>query len=291
MRRTTVAIAVALAVLVAAPVSAQRAEEEGVKLRRPSLTRYIVSAKKLEQAAGSQYVQMRQQAASRGTLAPADDPQTKRVQRIAQELLQHANKWNPRAKDWQWEVILVKSRIVNAVCMPGGKIIIFSGLLDTLRLTDDEAAHVIGHEIAHALREHARARVAKNTLTNAGATVVAILVGGGAGDLVRQSGGVLALKFSRDDEREADLLGLELAARAGYNPQASITLWEKMSKVAKSAAPSWLSTHPSGEERIQRLKANLRLVMPLYERALARKGQTPPSPPANAPAMPSPPRN
>lgn len=283
MRRTTLAIAMALAVMAAAPVSAQRAEEEGVKLRRPALTRYIVSAQKLEQAAGAQFVQMRQQAVSRGSLAPADDPQTKRVQRIAQELLQHANKWNPRAKDWQWEVILVKSRTVNAVCMPGGKIVIFSGLLDTLRLTDDEAAHVIGHEIAHALREHARARVAKNTLTNAGAIIIAVLVGGGAGDLVRQGGGILALKFSRDDEREADLLGMELAARAGYNPEASVTLWEKMSRVAKSGAPSWLSTHPSGQERVQHLRANLRLVMPLYERALARKVPTPANAPEPAP--------
>lgn len=275
MRRVIIGGAVVLAVLAGVPLSAQNAEEEGVKLRRPSFTRYIVSAKKLEQVAGSQYLQMRQQAASRGSLAPADDPQTKRVQRIAQDLLQHANKWNSRAKDWQWEVSLVKSRTVNALCMPGGKIIVFSGLLDMLRLTDDEAAHVIGHEIAHALREHARARAAKNTLTNAGAIVMAVLVGGGAGDLVRQGGGVLALKFSRDDEREADLLGLELAARAGYKPEASITLWEKMRQVAKSAGPSWLSTHPSGDERIQRLKANLRLVMPLYERALARKGPTP----------------
>ena len=210
---------------------------------------------------------------SKGSLAPPDDPQSQRVQRIATELLQHAGKWNTRAKDWQWEVSLVRSRTVNAICLPGGKIIVFSGLLDTLQLTDDEAAQVIGHEIAHALREHVRARVAKNTLTNAGATLLAILVGGGAGDLVRQGGGLLALKFSRDDEREADLLGLDLAARAGYNPQASITLWEKMKRVAAFAGPSWLSTHPSSVDRIGALKANLHRVAPLYEKALARKGQ------------------
>lgn len=280
MRRVLVATAVVLGILATGPVSAQRADDEGVKLRRASFTRYIVSAAKLEQVAGQQYLQMRNQAAGKGSLAPASDPQNLRVQRIAQDLLQHANKWNPRAKDWQWEVSLVKSRTVNALCMPGGKIIVFSGLLDLLQLTDDEAAHVIGHEIAHALREHARARAAKNTLTNAGAIVMAVLVGGGAGDLVRQGGGVLALKFSRDDEREADLLGLELAARAGYNPEASITLWEKMRQVAKSMGPSWLSTHPSSEERILRLKAGLPLVVRLYERARAAKASVPPPPSA-----------
>jgi predicted Zn-dependent protease len=277
MRRIIVAIALISVALAGLPASAQRAEDEGIKLRRPAFTRYLVSASRLEQAAGLQYTQMRELAARKGSLAPAEDPQTKRVQRIAQELLQHTGKWNARAKDWKWEVSVVRSRTVNAACLPGGKIIIFSGLLDGLGLTDDEAAHVIGHEIAHALREHARARAAKNTLTNAGAIVMAVLVGGGAGELVRHGGGVLALKFSRDDEREADLLGLELAARAGYDPQASITLWEKMSRVAKSAAPSWLSTHPSGQERIERLRANVPLVARLYERARAAKASAKPN--------------
>jgi predicted Zn-dependent protease len=277
MRRIIVAVALFLVASAGLPASAQRAEDEGVKLRRPAFTRYLVSADRLETAAGLQYAQLREQAARRGSLAPADDPQARRVQRIAQDLLQHADKWNPRAKDWKWEVSLVRSRTVNAACLPGGKILVFSGLLDGLALTDDEAAHVIGHEIAHALREHARTRAAKNTLTNAGAIAIAVLVGGGAGDLVRQGGGILALKFSRDDEREADLLGLELAARAGYDPAASVTLWEKMSKVARSGAPSWLSTHPSGQERIEHLRANLPLVARLYERARADKASAKPN--------------
>ncbi len=276
MRRIIVAIVLVSVALAGLPASAQRAEDEGIKLRRPAFTRYLVSASRLEHAAGLQYAQIRELAARKGSLAPADDPQAKRVQRIAQELLQHAGKWNARAKDWKWEVSLVRSRTVNAACLPGGKIIVFSGLLDGLGLTDDEAAHVIGHEIAHALREHARARAAKNKLTNAGAIAIAVLVGGGAGELARQGGGVLALKFSRDDEREADLVGLELAARAGYDPAASVTLWEKMSKAAKSAAPSWLSTHPSGQERIERLRSNLPLVARLYERARAAKASAAP---------------
>ena len=132
---------------------------------------------------------------------------------------------------------------------------------------------VLGHEMAHALREHARARAAKITLTNVGRSPSALVIGGNVGELARQGGGLLALKFNRDDERDADLIGLELAARAGYNPQAGITLWEKMKRVAAFAGPSWLSTHPSSVDRIGALKANLHRVAPLYEKALARKGQ------------------
>lgn len=276
MRRMIIAAAVVVTALGMPSISAQQAVEEGIKLRRAAITRYIVSAAKLEQAGGAQYTQLRNQAVSKSALVPPGDPQSQRIDRIAKDLLQHADRWNVRAREWKWDVSLIRSRTVNAICLPGGKIVVFSGLLDTLQLTDDEAAQVIGHEIAHALREHVRARVAKNTLTNAGSMIIAILVGGGAGDLVRTGGGFLSLKFSRDDEREADLLGLDLAARAGYNPEASITLWDKMRKVAVSAGPSWLSTHPSGVERIEHLKANLHLVKPLYEKALARKGQAPP---------------
>ena len=112
--------------------------------------------------------------------------------------------------------------------MPGGKIAVFTGIVDALKLTDDELAVVLGHEMAHALREHARARTAKITLTNVGTLAIGLVIGGNVGELARQGGGLLALKFNRDDERDADLIGLELAARAGYDPQAGITLWEKM---------------------------------------------------------------
>ena len=162
--------------------------------------------------------------------------------------------------------------------MPGGKIAVFTGILDALKLTDDELAVVLGHEMAHALREHARARTAKVTLTNVGTLAIGLVIGGNVGELARQGGGLLALRFNRDDERDADLVGLELAARAGYDPQAGITLWEKMAQAAKGAPPTWLSTHPSGEDRERRTKDALKDVMPLYEKAKASK------PPAAAPA-------
>ena len=163
--------------------------------------------------------------------------------------------------------------------MPGGKIAVFTGILDTLKLTDDELAMVLGHEMAHALREHARARAAKVTLTNVGTLAVGLVIGGNVGELARQGGGLLNLKFNRDDERDADLIGMEIAARAGYDPEAGITLWQKMAQVARGAPPTWLSTHPSSEDRVRRIKAAMKDVAKLYERGKANR----PPPQASAP--------
>ena len=155
--------------------------------------------------------------------------------------------------------------------MPGGKIAFFLGILEKLQLTDDEVAMIMGHEMGHALWEHARERAAKTTLTEVGGRVVGSLVLGEAGELIGAAGASLAaLKYSRNDETEADLIGMELAARGGYDPRAGITLWQKMSKAAKGAPPQWLSTHPSGKTRIKTIKDNLKDVMPLYERAKKR---------------------
>jgi len=282
MRRWIVASLAALALLASVPASAQQPaaadDGQGVKVRRASLIRKLVSAEKIEKAAVEQYDQLRSQAVSRNALLPADDAQARRVQRIADDLLPFTRKWHEDAKSWKWDVIVVKSPTINALCMPGGKIAVFTGLLDGLKLTDDEVAVVLGHEMAHALREHARARAAKITLTNVGALAVGLVIGGNVGEIARQSGGLLALKFNRDDERDADLIGLELAARAGYDPQAGLTLWEKMSQAAKRTPPTWLSTHPSGEDRMRRTKAALPQVMPLHQKAKANRPPAPAAP-------------
>ena len=264
-------VAFAPAALAQAPQSAAPVDDkQGVKVGSASFVRKLVPAETLENAALQQYGALKKQAGEKGALLPPDDPHNVRLRRIARDLLPHAHKWNPRAKDWKWEVVVIKSGNINAFCMPGGKIAFFTGILDQLKLTDAEVAAVMGHEIAHALREHARERAAKNMLTKAGAVVVSVLVGGNAGELSRVGGGLLGLKFSRDDEKEADLIGLELAARAGYDPRAGITLWEKMSAAAKGAPPQWLSTHPSGQARIDLIKKHLPEVMPLYERSPKR---------------------
>jgi predicted Zn-dependent protease len=273
MRRAIIACAAGLLILAGAPAAAQlaKSDEGGVKVRSPSLMRKLVPAEKLEQVAAEQYGQLRAQATSRNALVAADDPVAKRVGRIAQDLMAFTGKWNARAKDWRWDITIIKTPTINALCMPGGKIAVFTGIIDTLKLTDDELAVVLGHEMAHALREHARARAAKVTLTNVGALAIGLVIGGNVGELVRQGGGLLALKFNRDDERDADLIGMELAARAGYDPSAGITLWDKMAKAAKGQPPTWLSTHPSGDDRTRRMKAALPQVMPLYEKAKANK--------------------
>jgi len=132
---------------------------------------------------------------------------------------------------------------------------------------------VMGHEIAHALREHARERMGKASATNGVATVGGALASIFLGvspqitDMVASQGAnLLNLKFSRDDETEADLVGMEIAARAGYDPRAGVTLWQKMSAANKNAPQQWLSTHPSGTTRINEIEANLPKVMPLYQR-------------------------
>jgi predicted Zn-dependent protease len=157
--------------------------------------------------------------------------------------------------------------------MPGGKIAFYHGILDKLQLTDDEVAMVMGHEIAHALREHARERMGKSAATQGLSRLGGAVVSGLFGidprltDMVaREGANLLTLKFSREDETEADLVGMELGARAGYDPRAGVTLWQKMSAANKNAPPQWLSTHPSGTTRIQEMEANMPKVLPLFER-------------------------
>ena len=177
---------------------------------------------------------------------------------------------------------LIGSPQINAYCMPGGKIAFYTGILDQLQLTDDEVAMVMGHEIAHALREHARARMGKSAVTQAWRAWAApwrslwLGVDPRLTDSVARGGAnLLTLEFSRSDESEADLVGMELAARAGFDPRAGITLWQKMSAANKGAPPQWLSTHPSGKTRIAEIEKNLPKVLPLYERARRRSERVP----------------
>jgi predicted Zn-dependent protease len=129
---------------------------------------------------------------------------------------------------------------------------------------------IMGHEMAHALREHARERLAKTQATNAAISIGSALLGlGQLGNLAADMGGqLLTLKFSRDDESEADLVGLEIAARGGYRPEASVELWKKMLAASSGKGPEFMSTHPSGANRIQELEANLPKVRHLYEQAI-----------------------
>lgn len=245
---------------------------EGVEVGKNSKFAELVPADQIEQAAAQQYQKMLQDAAAQKALLPADHPQTLRLRNIAQKIIPFSYEWNPRAKNWQWAVNILNSSQINAFCMPGGKIAFYTGILDQLKLTDDEVAMIMGHEVAHALREHARERMGKSAATNIGINLGAQLLGlGNTGAQIASMGGqLLSLKFGREDESEADLVGMELAARAGYNPRAGVTLWQKMGAASKGAPPQFLSTHPSGPTRIKDIEANLPKVEPLYQRASGR---------------------
>ena len=250
---------------------------EGVEVGNNSSFTKLVPAEQVERTAAQQYMQMLSQAEGKRALAPKDNAQVLRLRAIAQKIIPFALEWNPRARNWQWEVNLIGSNQINAYCMPGGKIAFYSGILQQLQLTDDEVAMVMGHEIAHALREHARERMGKSAVTHGAARIGGALAASFFGIDPRitdglASGGanLLTLEFGREDESEADLVGMELAARAGYDPRAGVTLWQKMGAASKGAPPQWLSTHPSGKSRIADIQANLPKVMPLYERARVR---------------------
>jgi predicted Zn-dependent protease len=255
---------------------------------RESTFTNLVPAEQVERAAAQQYAQLLRNAADQHALGPDNHPQVQRLRAIAQRIIPHALAWNPRASHWRWEINLLGSKDLNAFCMPGGKIAFYSGILSQLQLSDAEVAAIMGHEMAHALREHARARMGKTAATRIGASLLSAMLGlGGTGDALLNMGGqLLTLKFSREDETEADIVGMELAARAGYDPKAGVTLWQKMLGANKGAPPQFLSTHPSGTTRIQDIEAKLPKVAPLY--AAAEKPAQQFGPPAKAAAASAP---
>jgi predicted Zn-dependent protease len=266
-------VLITAAALAAIPAAGLLAADDGVTVGRQSRLTNLVPAAEVERGAQQQYESLKQQARQQRALAPDNHPQLRRIRAIAARMLPHTARWNSRASSWKWEINLIGSQQVNAFCMPGGKIAFFSGIVEQLKLTDDEIAVVMGHEVAHALREHARARIGKQAATSIGANIASRLLGlGELGNMALGAGAnLLTLKFSRDDESDADLVGLDLTARSGYDPRAGITLWRKMQQAAKGAPPQWLSTHPANADRIAEIERHLPEVMPLYEQAKGRR--------------------
>ena len=242
---------------------------DGIQVSDGSSLKSMVPASQLEASATRQYSAMKQKAAQKNALAPDNHPQVIRLRAIAKKILPHAYAWNPESQAWKWEINLFMSDEVNAFCMPGGKIAFYSGILQKLKLNDDEVATVMGHEIAHALREHARDRIAKAQLSNLGANVLSSALGlGNVGSQALGQGlQILGLSFSRADEKDADLVGMDIAARAGYDPRAGVSLWQKMGQQSKDKQPEWLSTHPSGDSRIYEIQRNMTDALRLYARA------------------------
>jgi len=199
-----------------------------------------------------------------------DKANLERIRKIADRLIPGVATFRNDALGWQWEVNLETRDELNAYCAPGGKIMFFTGIITKLKLTDDEIAAIMGHEMAHALREHGRERMSHAYAQSAGINLIGAVTGmsQGTGQLLQTAAQVgLSLPHSRGQETEADVLGLELLARAGYNPNAAVTLWQKMAAATGNSNGSFLSTHPGSGQRIQSLQAAIPRVMPLYEQA------------------------
>lgn len=231
--------------------------------------RMVVSEQEVEQAAQQQYAEVMNEARAKGALN-TNPSYVSRVRAIANRLIPQTTAFRPDAVKWGWEANVLTSPEVNAWCMPGGKIAVYTGLIEKLHATDDELAAVMGHEISHALREHSRERASEEALAQTAISVGSSLFG--LGDLGQKTAqyaymGLLGLPHSRAQETEADRMGLELAARAGYDPRAAISLWQKMSQLGGGETIKFLSTHPSTEERLADITAYSQRVMPLYEQA------------------------
>jgi predicted Zn-dependent protease len=229
----------------------------------------LVSSEQMNEGAADAYKKVLQEAQAKGQLN-RDAAQVDRVRRIANRLIPNTGVFRPDAPKWSWEINVIQSDQVNAWCMPGGKIAVYSGLISKLNITDDELAAVMGHEIAHALREHSREQASQAAAQGLLIGVLGAATGlSNTGQQLSQT--VLDVTFnlphSRTDETEADRIGVELAARSGFDPRAAVTLWEKMMKLGGSQPPQILSTHPSNESRIADLKVYSERVMPLYQAA------------------------
>jgi predicted Zn-dependent protease len=221
------------------------------------------------------YTQTLQEAEKKKTLN-ANKAQLDRVRKISNRLIAQVGVFRPDATQWKWEVNIEKNDELNAYCMPGGKIMVYSGLIEKLNTTDDELAAVIGHEIAHALREHGRERMSQAYVQQFGLQALGAVLSsstsaavGSASVQAASMGSQLffALPNGREQERESDRIGLELAARAGYNPDAAVTLWQKMEAQGGAKPPEFLSTHPTSASRIAELRALAPKVRPLYDAA------------------------
>ena len=228
----------------------------------------MASSEDVNRLSAVSYNEQNQKAKEKNILVTSG-PTYDRLKFIANRLIPQTEAFRDDTRQWDWRLTLIDAPILNASCAPGGKIAFYTGIIEQLNLTDDEIAAIMGHEIAHALREHGRERVsqavAQNVLVN-----IAMALAGPYGSAVSAANQVaqyaIVLPNSRENESEADAIGLELAARAGYNPMGAISVWQKMLKATKDkSTPEFLSTHPSGETRIEQLTALMPSVEPLYK--------------------------
>lgn len=233
----------------------------------------VVSDQQVQQLSNQAFQQEIAAARAKGLL-DTNPAQLARLQKISQRLIAQTGAYRSDARQWSWEVHVIKSNELNAHVLPGGKIVFYSGIIDRLSLTDAEIAAIMGHEMAHALREHTRERLSRDVATQTGIGIAASVLGlsQGQAQLAGLAGDLgISRPNSRTQETEADLMGLELMARAGYDPNAAVSLWRKMQSAGgRGEPPQFLSTHPVSSTRIATIQSLLPRVMPLYQQSRYR---------------------
>ncbi|WP_018142267.1 M48 family metallopeptidase [Thioalkalivibrio sp. ALJ7] len=239
----------------------------------------LVSENQAIDASRSAYVEMLAPAREEGRV-DANPEMTARVQGITERVVAQAVKYRPETADWDWEIRVIEAPdTINAFAMAGGKMAIYSGIIEQLELTDDELAQIIGHEIAHALSAHTAEKMSVAMASNLAVAGYAMTGDRSAVALTGAAlGAALAVQLphSRQMESEADRIGIELAARAGYNPDAAASLWRKMAAQSNGRHPVFLSTHPAPESRQRELTRLADQFRPAYDEA--RRGSVPTHP-------------
>ncbi len=250
--------------------SAPTTQESAVGVNRPQ--HFLVSAQEVDAASAKAYQQVLADASQKGELDR--DPATlARVKNIVGRLIPATGALRSDAPKWPWEVHVISSPEVNAWCMAGGKVAVYTGLIDKLHPTDAELAAVLGHEMGHALREHVREQVSRQAGEQLAVGIASAVLG--LPDIAQQLAPAILdvtynLPHSRQQEKEADDVGVELMARAGYDPHAAVSLWEKMAKMGGAQPPKLLSNHPATPDRLKDVRALADKVMPLYEAAKSK---------------------
>lgn len=228
----------------------------------------LVSADQMDRGAAMAYTKVLKESSAKKALN-TDPVQTKRVRKIANNLISQVDVFRPDAKSWNWQINVIKSNEVNAWAMPGGRMAIYTGIIDKLKLTDAELAAIVGHEMSHALREHSREKASRDQLKNVGIYAVGIVTGSNEiANLANMAATyTISLPFSREQETEADNMGTELMARAGYNPNSAVNVWKKMSALNSKQPLEFMSTHPSHSSRIANLTKIAQKLEPVYKAA------------------------
>ncbi|WP_323119519.1 M48 family metallopeptidase [Burkholderia alba] len=247
--------------------------EQQVRYGNAIAFRSLIPSALLEQVTANEYHQLLQGAAQGNRLLPANNARVKRLRTMVAKLAPYAVKWNDRVRGWNWEVNVTRSRAIRATCLPGGKVLIDSGLLDRLRLNDDELGVLLAHEIAHALREHARASMSDPQTTPVGTNPLPSLFGLAEPMPAPVNVGerLASLRYGPTDETEADVIGGDIAARAGFDPRAAITLWDKLAAATRADKETgFIYTHPYDGRRRQDLLKRLGDLMPLYAKAVGK---------------------